>query len=142
MVYNLKDFTKLVHMLAKKFNLSTVKVALRFKTSVSEKYVDLFLAAIVGGDNSPIKNDIDKLTQLIKEGLDVNVTSNPYYHLSLLMLAIEKRATPEIIKLLLDAGADPHYKDNTGRTVLSYAVNRGIQLIKEAMQSVVAHDAL
>src|SRR5262245_54934151 len=40
-LFDLKDFTKLVHMLADKFNTKTELIAEKFKTPVAEEYVRL-----------------------------------------------------------------------------------------------------
>ena len=116
---DLQGFTKIVHTLANKFNVSTQKVAVQFSTPTSKEYNRLLREAHwyarepVG---EPITNNIN---QLIKEGLDVNAIYSDGK--SLLQRAITDHRSLDLINLLLNAGANPHYKDNEGHTALDYA---------------------
>ncbi len=123
---NLEDFTQLVHKLADKFKISTIEVAKPFRTPISQKYDILTFRAKermndwdalwVKGSTEDKKNKLyASLNQLINEGLDVNMT---YGNNSLLMHITSQTKSPMLVKLLLDAGADPHYKNDKGKTAL------------------------
>ncbi len=134
---NLKDFTKLVHILAKKFSVPTEKVATVFKTPTSLKYLEMINNETLRYMEGDVLNE---LNQLIKNGLDVNATYRYMNSPSLLDQMVNQEAKPEIIKLLLDAGANPHYKDDNEMTALDYAKALGdddnaiVKLLEEAMQ--------
>ncbi len=145
---NIKDFTKLVHLLAKKFNMATLDVAYLFaynlKIPAAQQYKSLYFKAIDGKPYAYYNSDI--LNQLIADGLDINLTYTPQNHTSLLINATH-HATPKIVALLLTAGANPYYKDKNGLTALDYAKQVSIfnkqqpmdraaivKLLEEAMQ--------
>ncbi len=156
---NLDDFTQLVHKLANKFKISTIEVSKPFRTPISQKYDVLTFrakermndwnASWVSGSIEDKKDKLyASLNQLIKEGLDVNMTYANNY--SLLADITSQTKSPTLVKLLLNAGANPHYKDREGKTALDKArfnssspwlsfeerVNYAaiIQLLEEAMQ--------
>jgi hypothetical protein len=93
---NIKDFTRLIHMLAKKFNTSPEKVAMQFKTSVATKYCDLC-------EKLKTTRDVTEAQKLIDDGADVNCSF-------LLGLAILDQKPAAMIELLLSYGANPHTK--------------------------------
>ena len=113
-----EDFTKLVHILANKFNTTTAKIAITFNTPTAQQYINLWTKA----KDLP---DTNTLAQLIENGLDVNVTYGPDLS-SLLIKTLELGCTSEKTKkrviLLLDAGANPHYKNRNGQTALYWAI--------------------
>ena len=129
--HNLADFTKLVHMLANRFTWNTKVIADIFDIPVSLQYLNLVKQA-----DTKLGDDAG-LTELIKEGLDVNATMGSENQ-SLLIKAVYWDEKLAIIKLLLDAGANPHYKDGWGKNALHYAkqnsVKEVVRLLEERMQ--------
>lgn len=116
---NLKDFTALVNLLAKKFpDKSRKEIAEKFKTPIAKKYVHLGEKLA----NNWKKKDI--LTQLIKEGVDLYYSITYATDEGVYLLTPLNRATMsknvEIVQLLLDAGANPNYKDSLGKTAFEY----------------------
>ena len=114
-LYVAKDkhaFKNLVHILARQFNMHPHKIAEKFKTPTSKKYVELY--------NELEKNVIDKqniitIKKLIEGGVDV--TANP----NILFLAIfAENPKAAIIKLLLDHGANPYVTGSDGLTPLEF----------------------
>lgn len=97
-----KDFTKLVHMLADKFNLIPYDVAEKFNTPTAEKYIDLYIR--LSGATS-LKN-LKIMKELISRGADVK--ARPSIISAAIVYPNEK--TPEIIKFLLENGANPSAK--------------------------------
>ncbi len=143
-LFNLKDFTKLVHMLADKFDLTTQAVAVKFGTATERRYLDLVYKLKQAIRYHPA--DAKKIAQLIEQGADVNST-DLYSHTSILIEAVKEgaNAQAQIIKLLLDAGANPHHKDipsvlgDGNKTALDYAREKGasqevIELLQDAMK--------
>jgi hypothetical protein len=134
--YDLKRFIELVHILADKFDESTLTVAGKFKTPISEQYKDLFLKSLRASCFGTFK--IDTLTLLIEKGLDVNGTFNYDPNRRSLLIRAVDLGKPEMVKLFLEAGADPHYKDAVEKTALDYAREVGvsreiIELLQKAM---------
>ncbi len=130
---DINDFTNLLHLLADRFKSATTTIAEEVKTLatneslklVAQKYLSLAnaiqMAIIFGGDAA-------KVAEVIKQGADVNASYRNGHDASLLIIAIENRTDAAIIKLLLDAGANPHYKyKNTHGSweVLDYAKKVG-----------------
>lgn len=103
---NQKKFTELVHILAKKFNKSTVTIAAEFATPTSQQYKaladELHLAFFYRNTKS--------IPLAINQGVDVNYTTDDPEQLPILFSAIELRGpwleTLEIIELLLAHGAN------------------------------------
>jgi ankyrin repeat protein len=65
---------------------------------------------------------------LIQHGADVNARSNPGYtplHLAVTNLCVET------VKLLLENGADPKIRDDSGKTALDWALPFKIKEIAE-----------
>ena len=74
-LFNLKDFTKLVHILADQFDKSPYSIALKFNTPIAKKYVEL--ASLL---NTSVQHGIVAAAkQFIIEGADVNATSAILY---------------------------------------------------------------
>ncbi len=116
---NLKDFTKLVHILADKFYYDTDSVARVYNTSTAHTYRGLGsrLLDIASLAHKPIWSGpgvedlsyiLDRMKQLITEGADVNFSgsqlSTPLYK------ALEK-GNAEAVKLLLEFGAKVRPED-------------------------------
>jgi hypothetical protein len=105
-----QDFTKLMHILADKFNTNTLSIASEFinlnlNKTTAQNYIELskkLLAIMLG------KNNIPEAEKLIAEGADI------LYEPALIYLIIENSilATSllEKIKFSLDHGADPSVK--------------------------------
>lgn len=77
------------------------------------------------------KNDIDLLRLLLTLSIDINFKGEKGE--TVLMCAAQNRWCKEIIKILLDAGANVNIQDNFGRTALDFAVNAyngNIEIIK------------
>jgi ankyrin repeat protein len=57
---------------------------------------------------------------MLEAGVDVN---EKFYHdgKTLLILAAQYNSNPEVISVLLEAGADANKKDNSGRNARDYA---------------------
>lgn len=106
---NQKRFIKLIHVLAKKFNTTTESIAIELATPAAKKYFELgsalmneiLIEALVTGPNCVI----NKITTLIQQGADVNYTTSE--NLTPLKLAVT-RLYPNIVKLLLNVGAEPN----------------------------------
>jgi len=129
---NLNNFTNLVHKLADKFNVSTLKVANEFKTPVAEAYVNLAAELFKACQDG----NVDKATQLINKGADVNHTrfleptgSGPIKPLLNVALSgnmnIPLISTLALIRLLLDAGAQAQEPlDAESRRLLEEAMKK------------------
>lgn len=108
---NQKAFTALIHMLADNFNMSTHAVADQFKTETSREYLRLADTLIKAIQD----NDIVTVTNLITQDADVNYQSDALMT-PLLYAVIE--LNDDIAQLLLDAGANPHFRHPTFGTPL------------------------
>lgn len=130
--YNdLQGFTKIAHMLANKFGISTFSIAKEFSTQTSKEYVRLLEQAhyYMG---EPIGDHVtDEIDELIKEGLDVNAIYSDGK--SLLQKAILTDRGLELVNLLLNSGANPHYKDNEGCAALDHAEKQSSKVGKTAL---------
>jgi ankyrin repeat protein len=144
---NLVNFTKLVHALENKLNLATTVIAEEIQKlaiqeslkAAAQQYVglanDLQKKVLFGGDGAHI-------TELIKQGADVNASYQNGHNVSLLALAIEHRSDMNVLKVLLDAGANPNYNySNTygSSKLVDYAKKIGasedvINLLNEAIK--------
>lgn len=103
---NLEDFTKLVHLLAKKFDTTPDDIAQKFKqTSIAKKYHDLCKQLYRSILYDSIENNI---TQVIAQGADIDGFPT-------LFIAVRYRKDPDIIQLLLNHGANPHRQSNDTR---------------------------
>lgn len=107
-----KAFTALVHVLADKFNTATFDIAQKFNTDASQKYLTLGTAIA----NAIRKKDIAQVAELIDQGADVNFMENPHRYQfgvkyrgnTLLLTAVMYQNSVDMVKLLLDAGANPN----------------------------------
>ena len=103
---NLKDFTRLVHLLADKFDTRTDIIANEFRTPAAKTYSTLGYSLIKAlGDNTPVGHA--KVADLIQQGADVNFISGdmPLYKAM-------RNLNVEGVKLLLNAGANPTFAKN------------------------------
>jgi len=73
-------------------------------------------------DRKPIRVNLERAVELILVGADVNAINNDYE--TALMLAVYKNYK-DIVKLLLNKGANPNIQDKVGNTALMFAVNKG-----------------
>jgi len=66
------------------------------------------------------------LARWIEAGANVNATNAGQYNRTALMTAVTSEAEgPEVLKLLLDRGADPNVKTTEGETSLDWAIYKG-----------------
>jgi len=108
---NQKKFTALVHMLADKSNKNRHSIAYTFKIPASKEYIRLareLFDAITNGN-------IDKVTQLITQGADVNYNTRAATPLLFTIMGENKNA--KMVKLLLDSGANPNFIHSNGTTL-------------------------
>lgn len=78
--------------------------------------------------------DIQKTTQLLNNGADVNATQQRVWGLSPLHIAVGIARNPEIVRLLIAHGADVNATDGK-RSVLSFARENGTPEICEILES-------
>jgi ankyrin repeat protein len=106
-------------------NVAMVKLLLehgadpKTKVETSELAADVFtpvMAAAMRGDPAALKPLLDR-------GADVNVQGGDFGRTALLMAATTGRE--DVVKLLLDSGANPSTKDQLGNTPLRWARRRG-----------------
>lgn len=131
---NLPGFKKLAHTLANKFNTSVVEIAQKFNTPASRQYINLIVQLIRAIEN----RQIDMVTQLIKQGADINllmIDNMGYYITPLLYAALRPSGLTAkdvaIVQLLINSGANPNIKTHLGNTVLDeikQSLERYIQL--------------
>jgi hypothetical protein len=117
-------FTELTHVLADHFNLSTNTIAKNFeKTSAAKKYIELGSKLINALANKytdkqiAFNEDVAVIKDLIAQGADVNYSVN---YVTPLIIAIKSGASVNVIKLLLDSGANPLFKDKRGLMASEY----------------------
>jgi len=87
--------------------------------------------------NAIKKGNIEKVQEILSSGFDVNAKITGSKSTPLIVAAAHpKSKTPEIMKLLITAGADLNYRNNKGKSALSYAKGNNsrtiINLLKEA----------
>lgn len=100
-LFNLKDFTKLAHILADQFDVSTTMVASEFNTPIAKKYNELGHSLLdYAGDSREEAHN--KIIDFIKQGADVNFSA----HRTPLDLVIDSHDLKGV-QLLLAAGAKP-----------------------------------
>lgn len=105
---NLECFTKLVHVLADKFNDGTGEIAKKIKTPISDHYFDLYVqlrtAVFCSSPN------IELIQKLINQGADVNGSANitrvtplmnaiPWQNINLITLLLNSHANPNAIAM-------------------------------------------
>ena len=72
---------------------------------------------------------VEEITRLIQEGANVNATDDGW---TPLMLAVRYNGSPEVLKLLIEMGADVSIKDKEGKRALDYAdENEGLKRTDE-----------
>jgi hypothetical protein len=133
---NQRGFTALVHILADKFDLSSKAIAEKFKTLIAHEYVKLgldLLKFIQCRENQ-------KAIELINKGADANFTDlrmqgdnsdNAYYSVKMTPLFYAVNVVDlASVKLLLNSGANPHFKNRVFGTALE-GVLKGIALSRE-----------
>ena len=85
---------------------------------------DLFNNSTLFGNTvliSAIKNNRPQATieNILKSGIDADINARDVFGCTPLMLAIERKYHPDIIEILMQAGADINAKDPLGRTPLT-----------------------
>jgi len=142
---NLKDFTKLMHMLADKFDTTTHEVAGNFHTSLAEKYIQLGEQLLIIDDESSQLDTFDKVTQLINDGADVNFTmrNNMAIDSTPLFVAIQL-INVDVVKLLMQSGVIPTSQNlklaeavmdiTEGSILCNKKAAEIVQIIKNAMK--------
>jgi len=117
---NQKGFTKLVHILADKFNETTGEIADKFKTPAANEYIKLgsqLVNTIMDSDKSEGEKTKNEVIALIKDGADVNFSRKWYFGdeefgkdwfiETPLGNAIVFKENIELTKLLIQSGANP-----------------------------------
>lgn len=124
---DLEIFTKIVHILADKFKQSTESISQYFKTPIAEKYRRLgeqLISAVRFGNR-------EQIAQLIKQNADINfsiVIKNVSFSPLFMAILLE---SVELVKLLIDVGADVNQTNNQGGTPLLMASYHGyINIVK------------
>lgn len=102
---NLKDFTKLVHILGDKFDTSpqVIAVYLHWDTPTAQKYQELYQDFV----NALYHGSIEDVKRLIAEGADIVAVSGIICRTLKYLLPMGEPAA-EKIKLLLKHGANPY----------------------------------
>ena len=72
------------------------------------------------------RNDAAALRQALRNGADVNCSSNAYYDRFTPLSSACYHGRDNIVYILLDAGADPWQKTASGGSVISYAVSSNL----------------
>lgn len=140
---NLKDFTKLVHILAANtFDTQTDMVAWHLKnfapdmTEIANQYITLTHNLT---DAIETRN-INAADLSIQQGADVNYSFFcEEYGYTIALISAVRNKDKAMVKLLLDAGANPHFKDRYRKTALDYAQANAsqeiIKLLEDAMKN-------
>ena len=143
MLNNLHEFTQLVHMLANKFDKSTMEIASKFNTPTAKKYIELAKDMFATVMYQASYENIDhKIINLINNGADVDVVTPIFFNkrFQRLLYIVYKTDQKNIAKLLLDAGANPNFIEGSKEKTLNYintvgGINPELQkLIKEAIE--------
>lgn len=106
---NLKDFTTLVRMLAKKSNRSVNIIAKKLGTPTAKNYIMVsqkLADAITMGNVKDVKGSINKGADVLF--LVTNIAENQAMTMLELAVAICSEEQIEIVRILLDHGADPY----------------------------------
>jgi ankyrin repeat protein len=99
--------------------LRVIQVLLKAGASLSVESDDGLTAFMHAATSTP-----ETVRMFLKHGVDVNAVSSKGYT-ALQCAAINDLHGPAIIPLLLEAGADPAYRDGQGRTAKDLALERG-----------------
>lgn len=98
-----------------------LKARIKDSKQLQESAAWVFRNALASGDNA----DYTILKRLIEVGMPVNTRVSLFaklgHEMPLLMLAIQRGVKPEVIKLLLDNGAQVNLPDTEGNTALKLA---------------------
>lgn len=110
---DLKGFTKIVHMLADRFNQYPIAIATKYfkKSAVASRYLSLATKL----KSAIAKGEVETAKEAIAEGVDVNNIPG-LLHVAI-YFAINKGHGTEIIQLLLDNGINPYAHDMTIRLI-------------------------
>jgi hypothetical protein len=141
---NLKNFTQLVSMLEEKFpSYTKQEIAEKFNTPLALQYINLNLEFIL---NIKQGKSIEKIKQLIDQGVDVNFSSSsvmlggsPLAALVKSTRDMDKNHAIAIMHLLLSSGANPNFKTFHGESALRFMQSYSIpeefkQLLNNAMK--------
>lgn len=77
-------------------------------------------------------NDVPSIKRLLDEGANPNVPGR--FGLAPLFVAIENR-TPEVVRLLCEAGADPNNQNSYGSYPLHWAYTSGLEFVKALVEN-------
>jgi ankyrin repeat protein len=81
-----------------------------------------------------MRGDVEALKSLLDRGADVNVQGGDFGRTALLMATTTGR--DDVVKLLLEKGANPSAKDQLGNTVLRWAKKQGDSSIVKLLEKV------
>jgi len=133
-LFNLKDFTKLMHILANKFNVTTADVALKFNQGwIARQYLDLGYKLLGSDPESP--STLDDWIELIKEDADVNFSAHNYFYVVITPLNEAIRlAVPEAVELLLNSGAKVRPEDLDKAREIDYPSYKEAIIIEQLLE--------
>jgi hypothetical protein len=105
---NIEGFTTLVHRLADRFpDFTTQQIAKKFETPAAKQYIELAEKLVAAAYNQ----DVHTAQEILNKGADINaVLRMEDYQGSILQWALFVNPRFEMIKFLLDNGADPAMK--------------------------------
>ncbi len=90
--------------------------------------------------NAVAHSNLEAVRLLLEHGADPNEPGAQ--RVSPLLFAIRGRRPPEIVKALLDAGADPHVRTPDGQSVFKYALLAGVPEHAALLEQAGAHEDL
>ncbi len=111
--------TALLNAIAYK-NHRNIKLLLAHKADVSAASAAGFSALILAA----LRDDAQTASWLIARGADLEA-QDMWGNTALMWAAYSDRAHPEVVKLLLDHGANPDHKNKMGETAFTWAARRG-----------------
>lgn len=117
-ITNKNDYTPLSQAINYN-NLETAKILIAAKADISKNRGVYYLLMAI--DNKNIK----MVNLLLRHGVDINNTHNENLPLQLTV----KESLPAIVKILLDAGANPNIKTEQENYPLAIAIKKGHELI-------------
>jgi len=85
--------------------------------------------------NAILVNDIDKVSKLLKDSADANyvyTSKNPEAKISMLTAAVNKKSI-NMVKLLLEHGADVNFRDSFNVPPILYAASTGSKALVELL---------